>query len=308
MRKYMIGGGAVIACLVGVLLFRGCNAETVELALRLQASDVREVVVAIDTNTAVTAKEGEQRVKSRIEIPWTFRVDAVDVDGALRMTVTYGKVTLGETVTKGGKTTIPFQTMAGPNPLKQISDLVQAESFTVEIAPDGTIRSVSGIDAIVEKLKAETVFPDVAGRKTISKRDREKLLEGFLRQFAEPAVRSLMQIFLSVYPGEPVTQGSTWTRKGPGDPGRALREERQITLMKHDGDTSTLALTSTFASDDPDRVELNSARIQGTALLDAATGWVMRLEINHESTYLYRSEPDATIREHALTIVETAPW
>lgn len=110
---------------------------------------------------------------------------------------------------------------------------VKGSKVTVLVGSDGTVKSVKGADKIAAKASA-------------GNRQTQELLN---RLFSESALKSSFEQLFKFYPHEPVKQGSTWTSTTKIASPYAMTLQNNYTLVKIDGDKSTLKIDGKAGTD-----------------------------------------------------------
>ncbi|MGC8862190.1 MAG: DUF6263 family protein [Armatimonadota bacterium] len=168
-----------------------------KVTLRLNLKQGQTFKIAISTRNAGTAsvKNGSYGTVESLSLGLAFNVESVDPEGMARMKAVFENVNYSLDQT-------------GASQLSRVMNAffagLNGQSFTVEVAPSGEIRSVTGVESAIEAaLRSLGDYPDQV----------RALASAFAGQvLSEPVWRSALAGVFSVLPPEPVEVGERWSR------------------------------------------------------------------------------------------------
>ncbi|MEM6392125.1 MAG: DUF6263 family protein [Planctomycetota bacterium] len=157
------------------------------------------------------------------------------------------------------------------------------QSLLVEIAPDGEVVKVEGIDALIDKMVNALGLPEGPAKDAARQATKQQLNPESLKQ--------MMAFSGGVYPGKPVAIGDTWDDQQSLSGIVPMIIDSTYTLTGFDDDTASLSVKGQI-SPQPDAeafkvdqtqmmTKMNGTQV-GRVVLDRKTGWVLSSEITQE--------------------------
>ncbi|MBN2311899.1 MAG: hypothetical protein JXR94_23165 [Candidatus Hydrogenedentes bacterium] len=280
----------VIACVAGVALLAGCSGKT-DLRLHLKPGDKRVVEVTNNLTTTAPGKGGQESQTDTSVHKYTYDVQSVDESGTATVQV---KMNL-DTIFGAGMGALGE--MAGA--LATLGSELGEIAPTIELLPDGSIVSVSGMAEIATKV-AEVMREEM--KKQIAElmkqfgpeaaammgaggeMDRviDKSVSAIKKELGNEAMKDDLGVLTGYFPPEPVGKGSTWTKTSKTSNPIAMTLTNTYTVTQRGGGVMNIACQGQIASDPGAGVDLGmikmsfdvSGTVTGTMQVDEATGWV----------------------------------
>lgn len=240
-----------------------------------------------DQSFVIEQKISQTIQKNRMDMTMTMRfglhneVLGVDDDGTIKLKTTYQSVAMSSSGNSGGNasytlnydSTKPSQNV--PVAMQPLAALV-GQSLIVTASPRGDVLKIEGIDAIVQRIIADT--KDAAMRDAMSK-DLKTSMEGQSKQ-----------IFgMAIFSESPVGVGDVWNAQHTQSSVTLLLISAQYTLISLQNGIATLAVRSNISSNagapplgGPNNpVKLNLSGTQsGVMHVDEQSGWAQDFELN----------------------------
>lgn len=259
--------------------------EPVSLRLNLQTGETYPQRVATKQVINQSLLGMEQTTETGLVLEYDFTVTKVDpATGVATLDAVYRRVAMEFS---SPMLSMAYDSAAPPaeiHPaLRPYAALVGA-SFTMDIAPDGTVPRVDGVDETVDAVLESADIPEGMRRQ----------LEGQIReQFNDEAVRRLTEQTLAIYPESPVAVGESWSKRIDGAGMIPVVIDNTWTLKQADAANAGLAVESQIASAEGESLfEANGMTLKGvfegsqagTIDLDRVTGWIRRGELQQKLT------------------------
>lgn len=156
---------------------------------------------------------------------------------------------------------------------------LKGASFYMIVTPNGAIKSVAGIDKMLDNMAA----------KMSTDTSQVKLLkEALSKQFSNEVVKQTMESSFKIYPDKPVKLGDSWTVDTKMQMSMPIETITQYTLKEVKGGTAILSVKGTLVSKGNFEVMGNKMEtdLQGTnsgeASLDIKTGIVLNSHLRVE--------------------------
>lgn len=189
-------GRALPALLTLFLAPLALAAQQVDLRWKYQAGEQLVYRVTLEQEAAVPG-QGTQSGTQIQTMRWA--VDEVAPSGDATVTVTTERMQINQ-VGPTGSIDYDSETMSdSASPQAAMFGAIVDMSYTLVIAPDGTVKEVRGlegmIDEMVGEMSAETAGP---------------ARQQFSQMFNEESIRNMMQQSIQSFPTEPVGPSDTW--------------------------------------------------------------------------------------------------
>lgn len=196
------GGAALSVALLASLAVAGsATAQQVELRWKFQPGETYfyEQVQTTETGTPMGEMVQTQTVKLRQEVL------GLSDDGSADVRVTHDSVSV---VIDGPMGRQEWDSGSGEPPqdpaLQAMAQLVGA-SFEMNVAENGVVNEISGMEALLERMSGAIPGGDPAARAAAT-----AMLE---EMFGEEGMRALMQQGMQAFPEEAVSPGAEWQRE-----------------------------------------------------------------------------------------------
>ena len=182
----------------------GCASQEVELGLHLTEGQSFGVAFVATQDLVQEVGDDEIEMSRSIAYHWHEDVESVDADGNATVVRTYDAIFLVEDGS-GGHVEYDSTRAGAKVPAAALGfDAAIGESLRLELSPRGEVRSVGGVDRMLDRMVAKMRLPDGV--------DAYAVRRGLEQEFGEEAVRERMQTLLGIYPDGPVREGDSWTR------------------------------------------------------------------------------------------------
>lgn len=209
------------AALLGPLVPATLNAQEVELRLKFEPGADRLYRQVQTTRSSAAIGESSQTQTTTLR----QQVLAVAEDGAADVRVTYESIQLVQDGPMGHQ---EFDSESGEppaGPMGMMLSRLVGVSFDATIAPDGEVRTVAGVDRMIEAIATGVASESPETAATI-----RPMLE---RMFTEESMRSMMQPGTQTLPDGPVAAGATWRDTSSVElPFGTLRSDADYTLKE----------------------------------------------------------------------------
>ena len=151
--------------------------------------------------------------------------------------------------------------------LEQIFSTLIGKPFTLTIAPDGSVKSVTGMDAIAESMSQSVGNDQIAAQLTVA----------IKQQFSEDAIKRVFEQSLKIYPDNPVKVGNSWNVNNAIEiSGMGTNTKTKYTLKAVKKEMADIAIESTLEMKPGEATAgaeglLTGTQI-GTMVIDVKTG------------------------------------
>lgn len=172
------------------------SAQQVDLRWKYQAGE--ELLYRITVRQEATmAAQGSQTGSQIQTMRWT--VDEVAANGDATVTVTTERMQINQ-VGPTGSIDYDSETMADSTSAQNaMFGAIVDQSYTLVIAPDGTVKEVRGLEGMIDEMVAG-FSPDMASTAR----------QQFSQMFNEESIKDMMQQSIQSFPTEPVGPSDTW--------------------------------------------------------------------------------------------------
>lgn len=288
-----------VLCVV-VMLAAVCSAaDKVELKLRLKAGESHEMKMTQVQDIAQTMNGSEFKMTQTQEMVMGIDCTGVDANGNMDVKMTYKAMKI---VMEGpmGKMEFdsakPKATDANTPPQEKIlGDVLAAivgSEFRIKIKPNGETYDVRGISEMMKKLKGDSNSP--IGN-VISK------------MFGEDQVKDMTGNMMNMYPAEPVAVGDSWYETKSINFMMPIDVDTTYMLKGVKDGTATIDMVSKMDMGDSSKpivIDPNnkmsmqlSGTINGTSLVDLATGMVKKTDMTINFSGMLKMEPNQEMPE-----------
>ncbi len=206
---------------------------------------------------------------------YNYNVTAVDPEGVATIEATYTRLA---TKTSSGNSEMSYDSATAQEPIapqfRPMAALV-GQKFTMEVGPTGSVRSVTGLSELLEKVLGEIPAEGPA---------REQLKQSLKARFGEDSMKNILEQAMAIYPDHPVAVGDHWSRTVQMVQMVPLKLENTWTLKSVTGDTATLEMTSLVSPvEGQSTMDMMGSKIEtklegaqsGTTVVDRKTGWAL---------------------------------
>ncbi len=271
---------AVAMGLLALALSPGCGGGKADLAFRLPEGASRTLKKSQDL-TSITQVMGQNtEEKQRTLTTMTFQVQQVDREGVTTAVVT---TDIGKNLLDSMVEMVPKESIQG----------ISEATVTAVIGPKGDVRSVTGMEPVVEQLLVEVrkvldeqfkqVPPQaVAMMGAQMDKAREGVNTAIRTMAGDEAVRQNLDALLGFYPAEPVAVGDRWRRTYEVMMPVPMQAETEYTLMERGGGLANMEFKTTYTPLAGHGLDLGMMKMEfqlsgsetGTLQVSEDTGWI----------------------------------
>ena len=251
--------------------------DAVLLRYHFQEGQSFRMVTTTESESSQTFQGMDQTTKQTMVQGTLMEVVSVDADGAVRLRYTTESVRVSMETPLGLLEYDSSQPdVAVPQALRPFA-LTLGAVYLMTMAPDGSLRDVTGGDEMLERMLDGMSFPPGM--------TKESMREDMRAQFGDDAMATSMAQNFSAFPDSPVAVGDSWTRTARM-PGIPLVMETVSTVTDRARGTVTLFTESTLSSDSESVMAMGgmeqryevSGTSSGTTEIEESTGMHLRMQ------------------------------
>ncbi len=196
----------------GIHLVSGGSGEKKPLKLNLKKGETYKVNTEMEGEYTVGEGATSITASEKNGMTMSFYVADVVEGGTMSVDVRYARIMYRA---QGPMGVIEFDSSY---PSEQVHPAIAGfkalvgKGFRLNVAPDGTVKEVKGIDKMLDQIIAGMELPPGAGPDMT----KEDLKANLKKEYDEKNIESRMKGMLGEYPVEPVGVGACWTATGPG--------------------------------------------------------------------------------------------
>ena len=294
-RGLQLARNALTALLCASLTVTGIGAAAAQsIELRWKLEPGTELVYRVSVETETELPQGMGTVTMRMETTQRWSVQEVDGDGNAVVRATTGRVRMSMSGPMGTMSVDSADETGSGSPLDGISAMA-GTSYSVVMDPRGALVGMSGIDEMLEELRAQIANPAVHA--TLD------------QMVSEEALRAQWEQGVGALPAEAVSVGSTWdnTFRWPIPQAGSMTVVTSHEVESIDeglvviGVSGTMSLADGAAASSPIPVRFGDATIMGTSRFDAGRG----LLLGSEATTAIEMSMAMGGREAGITMAST---
>lgn len=236
MRKSM---RAVVVVLLALSL--GVTAQAVELKLKLDEGEAYVQKLVQETTTTQTMMGQQVTVKQDLKSTIVYRVVEKLEDGSMNMEFEYTKI---RTENESPQGVMVYDSEDPPetlSPQMKPFAAMLGKTVTFNLAPDGEVTDMQGMDAIMDD-----IVDAMAGEAGANEEEMREQLKG---QFGDGMMRQTIEQSFQWYPEGPVSGGDTWSRQMAVKAGLTLIMNTDYTLKALQNGNALIDISGTFKSD-----------------------------------------------------------
>ena len=254
----------------------GLAAAQETYALRLNLQPGQSYSQRMTTAQEHTQRSGGTLVRSGQSITFDMRYDVqkVSPEGIATVKATY--LRSASTLKSMGLETF-FDSATGGTPAPEFAVLASfvGKEFVMEIAPDGSVRSVSGLTEMIDAMRDDLPADEAA---------KQQFAETMKGIASDEVVREMMEENFAIFPPKPVALGESWTRTVKASMMFPIEEDNTWTLKSVDDKSATIEVTSIIRPSGEDTtVDMMGTQVNvkmegtqsGTATIDRDSGWTL---------------------------------
>lgn len=243
----------------------------IKLSYNLDENTIYNSKVTIDQTIAQTMMGQTQNIQNDQGYGVTITVEKKNTD-SYSLSMMYNSIMINSP--KAGLTYDSETATSEPTgPAKALSSVIGTE-FSFELNKDGSVSSVSGIQAMLDSMAANMGLADEAQASAFKAQ--------ISAQYNEEAVKSQMKRTLVIYPDKELNKGDTWSADESVTTPFTMNIQTTYELADFDDKTATINVSSNIFSEEgsitmggatmtPDLSGVQS----GTIVVDKKTGLVL---------------------------------
>jgi len=269
--KQIVLGIAAVGTLATAASCGSGNGAPVELKMNFKSGDKYLYTTEINQNIGMGQNLG---MDQNITMEMLYNCTGGDNNGNKNLQITYQRILMEVKSPMGNMKYDSKEPSAGPDMTGLgIMDSLIGKSFGLEVAPDGSIKKVSGLEDILASFT-----------------QNGETAPGIKSQLSDTAIRMMMQNSFDMYPGHAVKVGETWTKKMQmAFSGVQVNVDNTYSLKSVEGDKATLSVASVLnlpvtemgGATENSQMEL-SGKQDGTIEVDIPSGQVLSSKVNSD--------------------------
>lgn len=231
----------------------------------------------------------------------TFRLKEEGKEGNV-YEVTYDALEM-ETAMMGQKQSFSSDTAALPmvDPMSRVFAHLTGQAFTANIALDGTVSNVQGMEKILENAAAK------AGN------GADMIVGQLSENFGNESLGQSIEMLTAILPTEPVDIGDTWKSTTSGSGGMPILIHNTYTFSSLDGGIATFNVNSEVEVDpENSSMEMQGMDAQyflegsrtGTMKVEMKTGWLTEAELTDDIFGSITISPNAQLPQGMTIPIE----
>jgi hypothetical protein len=271
---------AAVVCLVLVGVVSGCGGK-VDLGFRLPEGTTKTLKSSHDLTTTTEVMGQNMDEKQQGTNTLQFTVESVDEQGVTTATL---KTDMAGTMLEAMSAAMPDETF----------EEMKNATLTVTIGPKGDVRTVTGMEPVVEKLvegakKAmDAQMADVPPQmKAMAASQMSQMMEGMtdaVRTMAgDEAAQKNLNALLGFYPAEPVGVDDTWSRTYEVMMPAPMQATAEYVVKARSGGVMSIDFKTTYAPMPDKAIDLGIMSMEflmrgtetGSMQVDEETGWII---------------------------------
>jgi hypothetical protein len=273
----------VWALAVSIVTSSDSATDKIQLRLRLQKGESYNLRMTVNQKISQNIQGQQQDMTQTIGTGYLFNVADVNENEMASVKVTYRSILFRQ---DGPMGTIEYDSSNPPAavpPMAMGFAALVGQSFSMIISPEGHVKSIQGVDAMLTRMMKQFDLPDDSMRDSVEKNLRE--------QFGDEALKESMENLMAIYPDKPVGTGDSWTKKVIISKGFPFILDNTWTLKTRKDGVSIIEVSSKISANPKaapivmGTMKLSydiSGKQKGTMELQEATGWIRRAESTQE--------------------------
>jgi len=276
MKKGLLG---VLVVMLAAVMITSCarEAKRIQLQLNLKGEETYNLWMTSKQKISQTIQGQKQDMVQTIGMGYIYNVQGVDAEGIATVKCTYHSILFRLTGPMG---TIEYDSFNPPeviHPMAMSFASFEGQSFLMMMSPDGRVKDVRGIDAMLTNMMEKLDMPEGPMKVATEKNLRE--------QFDEKSLKEAMENMTAIYPEESVAIGDSWKKRVVISKGFPVILDNTFTLKSIRDDVVILGIISKATPNlEADPIKMGPAKLRydisgiqkGTVELDKNTGWIIR--------------------------------
>ena len=277
-----IRAGVLLAVLLTAF---GCGGPTLRLRMNPDIGAIYESTTTVDTTAQQTVMGQEIGSTQTVRTVLETRFERAEDGESLVASTTYKSTSMTMEGTAGEQ---EFDSQADggmSDPMAAVSSALVGQSFTMTLAPNGRVTSVSGLDDMAASILASVELPNAM---------KTTLRESMQQQFGDAAMQNMMSQAFVALPSTDIAVGESWTADATVM-GALTRTTLTLATVDDGIATITVAGSMEVAPDEEEpggmafvSYDALTGSQSGTYRLDVATGVLLRADITSDMTATMR--------------------
>jgi len=257
--------------------------EKVLLSYNLKEGQKYYITTKMDMDVSQTLPgQAVQNIQSSVEIGNKIDVKKVDKDGVASATVTFDHIVF-ESTTPAGKVTFDSNKQnENLNPALLPFKALKGLSYEMNLSTSGKIKSLNGVDKIIDSILASLSDLDPKLKPVISAQ--------ISKQFSEKALTESFEKTSAIYPDHKVALGDTWDVTIELSNPYSMKSKNIYTLNKNLENTFEIGIEGSLKSMDNNIQQMGqiafkqelSGSSKGSYIINKESGWIESGTINQD--------------------------
>lgn len=285
-------------------LFCGCGAKQ-QYAPKIQLTEGDTYALIIDKKDTSTMTINSNTLRESIEMHriYDIVVKEARADGGAVLAVTYKSPTVTLSISIRGVELPLLKNAQGRSFYEVIAEIAKGHTFTLDLAADGTILSVNGLDELQKTIKEQVNVQDFVGGDMASPKQIEEFEKRMFDLESPDYIALIFGEIFSVLPTTPVEVGDTWNVPRLEHKMGEMYYDRTVSATRVEGNKLYAHLKATMAS-------LPTAETQVTGhassdiTIDLNTGLVMMQKLTESLSGSNATEGVSDIKGKVNTTIE----
>jgi hypothetical protein len=230
--------GALIALFISLPL---CAENALKPTLNLVPGDRYLCSMDMSQRIKQTIEGDEQMMEQNLLLVWQYEVLSKFDNGNYEISATYSRVKSSQ---RFGMQTVEFDSNNMPDyidPSMIGYKLLIGSKLSLEVTPEGKVKSLEGFEEIVDKLIENLNIPDSP--------QRDQIISGLRSQFGDEAMRQSFEQMTSFYPDHAVNIGDDWHSVNSINLGFPIIVESDYKLLSVNEGIAEIDVNSNIRSD-----------------------------------------------------------
>lgn len=297
MKKSLLGILVVILA-VSIVSSGSSAAEKIRLQLRLEEGRAYSIQMIVNQEISQTIQGQQQEMTQTIGLGYIFKVEEMEAEGDALVKVTYHSALFKH---DGPVGTFEYDSSNPPAEVPLLARGFAAlvgQSFSMKISPDGHIKDVQGMNAMLSHILEKLDLPEGTMKTSLEKSLRE--------QFGAQGLKESMETMMAIYPNQPVGIGDSWTERTVISRGLPMILDNTWTLKERKNGLAIIEVSS-IVKPNPEAAPMEwgparltydiSGKQKGTIELEEATGWTTSGKLTQQFSGQIKAEGGGQIPE-----------
>lgn len=293
-----------IASAMILTLFCGCGAkQQYTPKIQLTQGDTYVLIVNSTDTSTMNFNSNQIRESHKMEAVYKIEVKEAHAEGGAILAVTYKTSTNSLSITNGGVEISAFKDEKGRSISQNIATIAEGHTFTIELAPDGSILKVFGLDDLQQDIKDKINVRDYSGISRGTQGQIEDYEEKILDSVSAEQISMTFGEIFTLLPSKPVAVGETWNLARLESIDSDTYSDRTVAATRVEGNNLHARITAIIGSVPNAELQM-TGKVSGEITIDLNTGLVMKQSINESSTGSNAEEGVTNISGKVTTTIE----